>query len=1180
MMNRDAYLLGLEANVRRLVDDSGYRNEQYQVRSKDLLSRLSPDEVRSIDYEYRIERLTRNASFLFDAAARLLSADRSVDDLSTGLRQAAEVFEHLFSLGEGPPPGTSALLSAGLYQLAGYQANSICLAQSCELPALPEGLAPGTFTAAVERWANLALQRKFVQLLSEVRLLASRLPRAREAFGASVDASDLRSDILVANIEVDLLVDLFYRLMGYVLRGADQQLAPMRDSFERLYEILGRTGQANESMVIRVLDASIRRMVQNSTWHWLSGQVQTDPLWQRYAMLLARGSSGNQLDARGVVEFWRSQQLALEGGLLDATNHGFVIRMPTSAGKTRIAELAIIDVVDASRDSFKVVYVAPYRALSDEVERSLSGLLSDLGFAVSTVLGSFEMDEIDDYLLQQTDLLITTPEKLNLLSRARPEFFKSVRLLILDEGHVIDDTDRGAQYELLLTRLKRLMPDDSRVLFISAVMPETNARQFAAWLCDSRDAVLASDWRPSRQLLGLFTWTGDFGRLDYPAEAAGPGRRVPFVPRVIRKTTYLDYTPKLRKKRSVSFPGTAKGETAAELAIRFADFGPVLIFAPRRDWVESCAKAVQRGLRLRAQTDPHLLPSAFLGSESRYVETAAFETTASWLGKDSLIAQLLRSGIAVHHAGLPEIVRRGIEDDFRSGTFPILVSTNTLGQGVNLPIKTVIVHSVSRYRPSEDGSGGTLEYVSQRDFWNICGRAGRAGFETEGQIIFLGLNRDDINDFSRYASRRYEVLNGRMYEMLKDLVSERISQQEFSKHIDSEILAIMVEESVGESIESRIEEILGTSLVSIQAADDDVPIDKLVDYSKQTALSIAEEIPDDGLKRIFAETGLRVSSCQHIAEHIQANREQVYMILSSEQIGLEDLINEIFEVIKPLPQMQTQYPFEADHLALLMDWINEMSISDLVITYTTSEAEVQKLSQFIEDYFVFRLPWGMNGYLRIAQHLLELDNLAADRRFLSSMVKYGVGNPLSTWPMALGCPSRELAAALTAGFLSDQDQLPSLARFIDWFSDLSEEDLAYRYGASSYQARVLTRRVRSMVPERRKFVDTVRTAPEQLSALVVGMNYEGRRAHALLLQPHDVVELRREYTNGYDRNAVAVNFRGNQIGFLDRRIARLVAPEMDCGRTFDAVVQSVSFGPSLGATIELVGTWSDVAGVS
>ena len=109
-------------------------------------------------------------------------------------------------------------------------------------------------------------------------------------------------------------------------------------------------------------------------------------MWHRYALLLARGQHANQLEATGTVELWRSQQIALERGLLEGTHRGLMIRMPTSAGKTRIAELVIMQTINAQEEANKVVYVAPFRALSDEVERGLSTTFSDLGFTASSVL--------------------------------------------------------------------------------------------------------------------------------------------------------------------------------------------------------------------------------------------------------------------------------------------------------------------------------------------------------------------------------------------------------------------------------------------------------------------------------------------------------------------------------------------------------------------------------------------------------------------------------------------------------------------------------------------------------------------------------------------------------------------------------------------------------------------------
>jgi len=128
------------------------------------------------------------------------------------------------------------------------------------------------------------------------------------------------------------------------------------------------------------------------------------------------------IEARGSVELWQSQKSAIASGFLSSAA-SFVIRMPTSAGKTRIAELAILNALthEAHR---RAIYIAPYLALVSEIESNLQDVFGGLGFQVSTLVGSFELDDLDGYLIQSTDVLVATPEKLVALTRVRPDYFR------------------------------------------------------------------------------------------------------------------------------------------------------------------------------------------------------------------------------------------------------------------------------------------------------------------------------------------------------------------------------------------------------------------------------------------------------------------------------------------------------------------------------------------------------------------------------------------------------------------------------------------------------------------------------------------------------------------------------------------------------------------------------------
>ena len=1169
-MNRSEYLDRLAERLSRMGLDKGYENQREQVRSKELLSHLSPDELGQIGYTYSRERLTRNSLLVFEGASRLLEDGRELAPFSNLFRTAAEIFEHLQGLGEGPEQLQSGLLAAALYQVAGYQANAACIARALPVPELPTESSPFSFSTMLSRWANLAIQARFVRVLSETSRIRVAMPEIEARLLSQTEEQNLHSDSILAVTELSLIVDAFAALASFALRGEETQFQSLLRSCEDAFDLLGRTGQADDLLLLRVIYTFSQQLRRDSTWRLLAEFINRDPMWRRYAMLLARGTAPNQLDARGVVQLWPSQQIAIRTGLL-LDNRGYVIRMPTSAGKTRIAELMAMAVLDSPEASRRVLYVAPFRALSDEVEGALGQIFSDLGLRVSSLLGSFELDAFQDYLLQETDLLITTPEKLNLLSRARPEFFRNVDLIILDEGHVIEDYDRGAKYELLLTRIRALMPQDSRVLFISAVIPESNAKEFARWLCDDPSSVISTDWRPARQALGLFRWIGDAGRIDYPLEEPVVRSQPPFIPRVIRSQEYTDYTPKLLKPKLTTFPSKQKGDTAAELAIRFAELGPVLIFTTKPDWVESCAKAVQRGLTLRRQTAGAGVSQVFQDARDRAAFTSSVEIANDWLGSESLVSKLLSDGIAVHHRGLPESLRRAVEEDFRRGNFPVLVATNTLGQGVNLPIKTVVVHSIARYHqaeaPEEEGYPDPLK---QREFWNVCGRAGRAGAETEGQIIFIALKPEDVQQFETYASKEYEPIHGRLFEILIDLASNRLSREEFARELDSEILSLLAEEAVGTDSVERIERILKSSFVSVQAESHGRSIQPLVAMGVATAGDLVERIGSSATRKAFSLTGLRVTSCEALVNTVTQSDGHIRELLTNPEAPLNELLLMAYDAVESLPQMEPQYSFETDYITLLSDWVNQTPVERLVGEYCSSPAEAQRLHRFIEDYFGFRLPWGIGGFLRIAKHHLGLPERLSDlQEYLPSMVKFGVNHPYATWPMSIGCPSRQLAATIAQAFAAENPETATFRRFFDWFGLLTEEDFVYRFGATSNQARILSGRARIIVPDRTQFVDLVRGNPDPVTGSLVGTQYGGRETYALGLRVGETVALERDYVNFYDRNAVGILFRGNQIGYLDRRTARLVAPNLDSGSRYHATIASLEMQPRLRAGIHV-----------
>ncbi len=105
---------------------------------------------------------------------------------------------------------------------------------------------------------------------------------------------------------------------------------------------------------------------------------------------------------------------------------------------------------------------------------------------------------------------------------------------------------------------------------------------------------------------------------------------------------------------------------------------------------------------------------------------AEFRFTTSF-GKT--LSRLLRAGIGVHHAGMLPKYRRLVETLAQRGMLRVICGTDTLGVGINVPIRTVLLTALTKY------DGQRMRHLSAREFHQIAGRAGRAGYDTAGTVV-------------------------------------------------------------------------------------------------------------------------------------------------------------------------------------------------------------------------------------------------------------------------------------------------------------------------------------------------------------------------------------------------------------------------------------------------------------
>lgn len=407
---------------------------------------------------------------------------------------------------------------------------------------------------------------------------------------------------------------------------------------------------------------------------------------------------------RSEIDLWPSQ-LEAAARVLDAHDN-LVLSLPTSAGKTRIAELCILATLAEGK---RVVFVTPLRALSAQTETTLSRTFIPLGKTVSSLYGTTGVSDIDQDILRDRDIVVATPEKLDFALRNDPDLLDQVGLVVLDEGHMIGEGEREVRYEIQVQRLlRRSDAANRRIICLSAILPDgEQVQDFVNWLTDDEpDGLIASSWRPTKLRYGEITWRGDHARLSVTI-----GDEAPFVPR------FLSAFVPPNGRRTKPFPKNQQ-ELSLAAAWQLVDDGQtVLIFCPLKASVNAFAGIIVNLHRQGA------LQSVFEGDPAQL--STALAIGEEWFGTDHPILACLRLGVAIHHGSLPSPYRKEVERLLQNGALKVTVSSPTLAQGLNLSASALIVHSIWR-------NGQVIE---SSEFRNIVGRAGRAFVDSAGLVL-------------------------------------------------------------------------------------------------------------------------------------------------------------------------------------------------------------------------------------------------------------------------------------------------------------------------------------------------------------------------------------------------------------------------------------------------------------
>lgn len=437
-----------------------------------------------------------------------------------------------------------------------------------------------------------------------------------------------------------------------------------------------------------------------------------------------------------VWDFFPSQIEGIEAGLL-GTDRTYSLQMPTGAGKTALTETLIYDHLTDRPDEVAALLV-PYRSLARELRTSMGRRLTKMGFATRTVYGGTVPTPEETQDLDSIRAIIATPEAMLGLLGSVPEFADRISLLVCDEGHLLDSEGRGVGLELLLARFRARTPSPPRMVFVSAVVP--NIEEINAWLGGSDETVVRSDFRPAGADYSVLRPNGSTGRkLRLALEMRTPeGTNLPThsIPDFLSVGDFEYQNESTGRDRTYNY---ASFKTQAIAAARKAlPLGAVAVFTrSKRGSQGVIALAEELGDQLAV---PLQLPNPgdFITGADRLRDIEAYLSTeygASWIGTTALAA-----GVVVHHGDIPQETRDVFEEILVAGNVRMVLCTSTLAEGVNLPIRTLVLYT-TQIQTSE----GTVPMLA-REIRNLVGRAGRPGSSTKGLVICINDNQWNVVD--------------------------------------------------------------------------------------------------------------------------------------------------------------------------------------------------------------------------------------------------------------------------------------------------------------------------------------------------------------------------------------------------------------------------------------------------
>lgn len=797
----------------------------------------------------------------------------------------------------------------------------------------------------------------------------------------------------------------------YILQGEPGDIGTQLDKhFESAYEATAASGDSQMEMLSRWLHAASHRMVASSVW-WVASKVNS-----RVTQFIRSVTK-----QRALFELLPPQRAALqEQGLLDQATDAVVIEMPTSGGKTLLAQFKMLQALNQfEADSGWVAYVAPTRALTAQITRRLRRDFSPLGINVEQLTGAVEIDSFEEDLLsgetgqKNFDVLVATPEKLQFVIRNK-KVSRPLALVVMDEAHNIGDDSRGLRIELLLATIKRECISANFLLLMPYV---ENAAKLTRWLSPDAGRTISigtTAWKPNERIVGIYhvekdeAVRGDWN-LKYETLITTP------------KTIHLGGSYQVGKTKPINIPfSQAKVKLALQtgaMARVLSERGTSIAVANRIPSTWAMARKIKESLQEYSPVpDEVQLVQRFLADEV----SPEFE-----------LIDMLKHGVSVHHAGLSDETRALIEWLAEENKLKVLCTTTTIAQGINFPVSSVFL--ASRFVPAR---GRSIE-MKTRDFWNLAGRAGRLHHDSVG-VVGIAAGRTP-NDIKHYVSQATGELVSQLVTLLDRLEREG-NLNKLETLINTEqwtdfrcyIAHLWNEKQNLDAVLADTEQLLRNTfgygaLRSTPGGDAKAKI--LLEATKSYARKLAEHSVNATLADAtgFAPEGVRTALLElNGLEKRLTVSDWMPESLFGPTTGAN--LSDLFGIMLRLPQLKRQLEeiggegFTHKQIAdISIDWVSGKSINEIAKKFFNGDhtKSITDACRAIYRNLVNSGPWGLSALSKMPTSGINFENLseAEVRRIniLPSMLYHGVSSEEAVL-MRMNATPRSIAESLGTKF--------------------------------------------------------------------------------------------------------------------------------------------------------------------